>query len=153
MCLTWVIILYSILAWFRLKYPFNRFEKSSMYSSKNKTTRHWYNKNYMNFIYIRGQNSAFICLVCLWFVWLAQRYNHAACGSNSLKSFSRYRRFFMRWTLFCDVVKLFPPYLLSCKFCHVCYFCDRLIIQVPGNLHFRSIHCRYISYKFAQSDL
>lgn len=67
-----------------------------------------------------------ICLVCLRFVWLAQRYNHVAYGSNFSKSFSRYRRFFMRWTLFWDCRQTFSHHIR----CHVhfaayaIYFCD-----------------------------
>lgn len=117
-----VIILNSMLAWFL----FNRFEESSMYSSENNTTRHWYSiykillrnrtkkrgKNYMNLTCVQN-------LLSIWFAlsvddscdWLSAT-TTLPMGQILLKSFSRYRRFFMRWTLFWDVVKLFPPYSL-----------------------------------------
>lgn len=81
-----------------------------------------------------------ICLVCLRFVWLAQRYNHVAYGSNFSKSFSRYRRFFMRWTLFWDCRQTFPtifvvmyilPHMLFISAtCKLAFPCDSLSVYM-----------------------
>ena len=69
-------------------------------------------KNYMNLTCVQN-------LLSTWFAlsvddscdWLSAT-TTLPMGQILLKSFSHYRRFFMRWTLFWDVVKLFPPYSL-----------------------------------------